>query len=83
VHLKKLDVSDNHLTSLDGIEKFKELETVDISFNKIDDLSKLFQLRNLKVIKVNSDISGVQYSELKENLPQTEIIIDRAISEEK
>ena len=60
--IKHLNLSNNSLKNLDGIENLQELKTLDVRHNALsdNDLAKLSELLNLKVVLVdgNPDISA-------------------------
>ncbi|XP_076061626.1 dynein regulatory complex subunit 3-like [Oratosquilla oratoria] len=53
--LTKLELSNNNLSTLRGIEKLTRLRWLDLSFNKIKKLSSLTELVNLEVLSLHSN----------------------------
>lgn len=72
INLKKLNLFDNSISSLDGIEKLTTLEYLDVSHTKITDYKPLYKLKALKELTTNI-ISNTQLKELQDKLPNTKI----------
>ena len=72
IHLKKLNLNNNSISSLEGIEKLPTLEYLDVSHNKISDYKPLYKLNNLKELTTPL-ISKAQLKELQYQLPNTKI----------
>lgn len=60
INLKTIDISDNPLTSLEGIQKYPLLENLYAANGQISDLTSIEQLRNLKIL----DLSGNNITDL-------------------
>eukprot|EP00352_Strombidinopsis_acuminata_P009099 CAMPEP_0176359214 /NCGR_PEP_ID=MMETSP0126-20121128/16156_1 /TAXON_ID=141414 ORGANISM="Strombidinopsis acuminatum, Strain SPMC142" /NCGR_SAMPLE_ID=MMETSP0126 /ASSEMBLY_ACC=CAM_ASM_000229 /LENGTH=77 /DNA_ID=CAMNT_0017713811 /DNA_START=419 /DNA_END=652 /DNA_ORIENTATION=+ len=63
--LHTLNLSNNLLTSLDGLQGLDQLKTIDLSFNNISDLSKCRALKNLRSI-TSIDISNNKISDVEQ-----------------
>jgi len=64
-NITELNLSDNKLTNISGINLFKNLKRLELQINKIKDISVLKDLNNLKVLSLGGnkikDISVIQY----------------------
>ena len=54
-YMEDLNISNNNLENIDGIEKFKSLQSLYVANNKISDISKLNALEVLKVLNVSNN----------------------------
>jgi len=52
-YLRKLDLSDNHISEIKGLENLKNLEVLNLSRNDIREIRGLENLRNLKEIRLS------------------------------
>ena len=65
LNIVNLDLSKMRITSLDGIQYFRNLRTLNLSHNNISDLSVLAQLQNLREIDVSyNSISNFEEANL-------------------
>jgi len=71
--LRELNLQHNNLRMLKGIESLKSLEVLDIRKNQVMDYSPLFELKKLKKLYVNDDISDSDLVTLQRSLPDTMI----------
>jgi peptidoglycan/xylan/chitin deacetylase (PgdA/CDA1 family) len=55
INIKKLDVSNSDISSLDGIQYFLGLESLNLSNNKITDFRLLKKIPNLKEVKIDGN----------------------------
>jgi Leucine-rich repeat (LRR) protein len=67
--LKTLDLGDNELRTLNGIEKLIALEKINLSGNPIDDYSPLYELKNLKEIHIDGRMTRIDSLEMRKHLP--------------
>lgn len=54
--IEHLDASNNHITSLEGIEHLSNLKTLDIAHNQVSDLSPLVPLSQLEELYANNNL---------------------------
>ena len=74
--LIKLDLSDNKLNYISGIESLTHLEYLNLSRNNISDYSPLYKMKQLKEIRLGYPTTPTEVELLRTNLPSTLIITD-------
>ena len=72
--LKKLNLSYSNIPSLKGIEQLTQLEFLDLRHTLVFNYKALFELRQLKEIRVTNFLYAYQLAELQRKLPTTKII---------
>ena len=80
-----LDLADNQLTNVKGLEKLTHLERLWLDGNKLTDvkgLEKLTQLRELR-LGDNPGLTKAQMGELQKSLPKCDISSDLPLTEEE
>jgi len=70
-----LELNNNQLTNVKGLEKLTQLKVLHLYNNKLTDVTGLEKLTQLKVLmlKANPDLTKAQIDELKKALPKCEI----------
>lgn len=83
--LTKLDLSGQHLTSLGGLEKARNLEQLDLSFAQVDDILVLSLMPGQRTVTLkNSNIAENQVKQVQRKQPQTKFrILTVSISDSK
>ncbi|XMB86687.1 tetratricopeptide repeat protein [Mycoplasmatota bacterium WC44] len=85
----KLELSNKGIETIDGIEQFKSLVEIDISYNPIEDVTMLFNIPSLKKINVkNTYLDELSILYLRSYSSKIDITFDRELlkltdSEEK
>ena len=64
----ELNLDNKHISSLEGIEKFKNLTTLDLGSNQISDITPLKSLTNLKQFSADYQIITLRPESLKVDL---------------
>ena len=75
--VKALNLENNQLTSVEGLEKLTQLTRLTLNDNQLTDvkgLEKLTHLTDLKFFGGNPNLSKVQIAQLRKALPKCEII---------
>ena len=72
----KLYISYYQLTSVKGLEKLTQLETLNLKDNELSDVKSLEKLTQLKVLRLigNPDVTKAQIDQLQKALPKCKII---------
>ena len=72
----KLYISYNQLTSVKGLEKLTQLETLNLKDNELSDVKGLEKLTQLKVLRLidNPDLTKAHIDQLKKALPNCKIL---------
>ncbi len=74
--LTKLDLSGQHLISLGGLEKARNLEQLDLSFAQVDDILVLSLMPGQRTVTLkNSNIAENQIKQVQRKQPQTKFRI--------
>ncbi len=83
--LTKLDLSGQHLISLGGLEKAKNLEQLDLSFAQVDDILVLSLMSGQRTVTLkNSNVAENQIKQVQRKQPQTKFrILTVSISDSK
>lgn len=71
--LTRLDLSEMYITTLNGIEKAKNLEEIDLSFSTAEDILAIGYLKKLRVVELtNSHVPSDQLSRLMKLMPNVD-----------
>ena len=72
----KLYISYYQLTSVKGLEKLTQLETLNLKDNELSDVKSLEKLTQLKMLRLidNPDLTKAQIDQLKKALPNCKIL---------
>ena len=72
----KLYISYNQLTSVKGLEKLTQLETLNLKDNELSDVKGLEKLTQLKVLRLidNPGLTKTHIDQLKKALPNCKIL---------
>ena len=83
--LTKLDLSGQHLISLGGLEKARNLEQLDLSFAQVDDILVLSLMSGQRTVTLkNSNVAENQIKQVQRKQPQTKFrILTVSISDSK
>lgn len=83
--LTKLDLSGQHLISLGGLEKARNLEQLDLSFAQVDDILVLSLMPGQRTVTLkNSNVAENQIKQVQRKQPQTKFrILTVSISDSK
>ncbi|WP_356918467.1 leucine-rich repeat domain-containing protein [Chryseobacterium gambrini] len=73
INLKTLDLAENYIESLEGLEKLKNLERLNLSNHKISDFSLLNTFPKLREVNVPS--SNIKKEDIEKQLDKPEILL--------
>ena len=73
--MTRLDLSENKLTDVKGLEKLTQLRILDLYNNQLTDVSGLENLTQLETLQLedNPDLTKAQIAELQKALPNCNI----------
>lgn len=77
--LQYLDLSKNNISILNGIETLNKLEYLNLNDNAVINYAPLYSLKQLKELHIDFSCAQYKYDLLKQNLPNTKIIIGETI----